>query len=78
MAHARRCAATHGAWQISIPRDSTRAIAEALLDDASVIPAALGARDSLRLEAGLCLCVRGGVGGAAWGGVCEAHMERTL
>ncbi len=42
-------------FEISIPADVAREIAEALLEDADVAPIGLGARDSLRLEAGLCL-----------------------
>jgi aminomethyltransferase len=40
-------------FEISTPADLAREIAEKLLADASVAPAGLGARDSLRLEAGL-------------------------
>jgi aminomethyltransferase len=42
-------------FEISVPADRAEAIAEKLLDDADVLPIGLGARDSLRLEAGLCL-----------------------
>ncbi|WP_284247017.1 glycine cleavage system aminomethyltransferase GcvT, partial [Methylobacterium haplocladii] len=42
-------------FEISIPADRAEEIAEALLADADVLPVGLGARDSLRLEAGLCL-----------------------
>ncbi len=42
-------------FEISTPLAATEAIAEALLADAAVLPVGLGARDSLRLEAGLCL-----------------------
>ena len=44
-------------FQISIPEDRTQEVAEGLLQatGASVKLAGLGARDSLRLEAGLCL-----------------------
>lgn len=42
-------------FEISIPSDSAGEIAEGLLANASVAPIGLGARDSLRLEAGLCL-----------------------
>ena len=43
--------------EISIPSAKTREVTEAILDSKSgiVLPAGLGARDSLRLEAGLCL-----------------------
>ena len=41
--------------EISVPADQAVALAEALLADAAVKPAGLGARDTLRLEAGLCL-----------------------
>ena len=40
-------------FEISTPADVAREIAEELLADAAVAPAGLGARDSLRLEAGL-------------------------
>lgn len=42
-------------FEISIPADHASAIAAALLEDPNVQPIGLGARDSLRLEAGLCL-----------------------
>lgn len=42
-------------FEISVPADRASALAEALLGDARVKPIGLGARDSLRLEAGLCL-----------------------
>ena len=42
-------------FEISIPADIAREIAEELLANADVAPIGLGARDSLRLEAGLCL-----------------------
>ncbi|GJE56639.1 glycine cleavage system aminomethyltransferase GcvT [Methylobacterium thuringiense] len=42
-------------FEISLPADRAEEIAEALLADADVLPVGLGARDSLRLEAGLCL-----------------------
>jgi aminomethyltransferase len=42
-------------FEISIPAHIARDIAEELLANASVVPIGLGARDSLRLEAGLCL-----------------------
>jgi aminomethyltransferase len=38
-----------------VPAAQARAFAERLLQDESVAPVGLGARDSLRLEAGLCL-----------------------
>jgi len=41
--------------QISVPRDNTVELAEKLLSHPDVELAGLGARDSLRLEAGLCL-----------------------
>ena len=41
--------------EISVPAGKAEALAEALLDDERVQPVGLGARDSLRLEAGLCL-----------------------
>lgn len=41
--------------QISVPFDSALPLAEALLDISGVAVAGLGARDALRLEAGLCL-----------------------
>ncbi len=42
-------------FEISTPADVAREVAEGLLEDNNVQPAGLGARDSLRLEAGLCL-----------------------
>jgi aminomethyltransferase len=42
-------------FEISMPADFAREMAEELLADAAVVPIGLGARDSLRLEAGLCL-----------------------
>ena len=42
-------------FEISTPLAATEAVAEALLADPAVLPVGLGARDSLRLEAGLCL-----------------------
>jgi aminomethyltransferase len=42
-------------FEISVPAGQAEALAAALLDDPAVMPIGLGARDSLRLEAGLCL-----------------------
>jgi aminomethyltransferase len=42
-------------FEISVPADRAEALATALLDNREVLPIGLGARDSLRLEAGLCL-----------------------
>ena len=42
-------------FEISVPADHLQAFAEALLHQPEVMPVGLGARDSLRLEAGLCL-----------------------
>jgi len=42
-------------FEISTPADGAREIAEGLLEDEAVALIGLGARDSLRLEAGLCL-----------------------
>ena len=42
-------------FEISVPADDAERLASALLDDPAVLPIGLGARDSLRLEAGLCL-----------------------
>jgi aminomethyltransferase len=42
-------------FEISVPADKAEALASALLADSDVLPIGLGARDSLRLEAGLCL-----------------------
>ncbi len=42
-------------FEISLPAERAEAVARALLDRPGVAPAGLGARDSLRLEAGLCL-----------------------
>ena len=42
-------------FEIATPADVAREIAEGLLENPDVAPIGLGARDSLRLEAGLCL-----------------------
>ncbi len=42
-------------FEISVPAESVEKLATALLSDPAVLPIGLGARDSLRLEAGLCL-----------------------
>ena len=42
-------------FEISLPADRTEAFADLLLTQPEVAPSGLGARDSLRLEAGLCL-----------------------
>jgi aminomethyltransferase len=42
-------------FEISIQGDDAERVARALLGEAEVLPIGLGARDSLRLEAGLCL-----------------------
>jgi aminomethyltransferase len=42
-------------FEISVPTEHAERLAETLLDDNDVLPIGLGARDSLRLEAGLCL-----------------------
>ena len=42
-------------FEIAVPADRVEALAEALLADGTVMPIGLAARDSLRLEAGLCL-----------------------
>jgi len=42
-------------FEISVPADEAEHLARVLLDEPEVKPAGLGARDSLRLEAGLCL-----------------------
>ncbi|TMH30910.1 MAG: glycine cleavage system aminomethyltransferase GcvT [Betaproteobacteria bacterium] len=42
-------------FEISVPADDAEALARALLARPEVKPAGLGARDTLRLEAGLCL-----------------------
>ncbi len=42
-------------FEISVAADHTEALARLLLEQPEVEPAGLGARDSLRLEAGLCL-----------------------
>jgi len=42
-------------YEISVPADQADALARALLAHPDVMPIGLGARDSLRLEAGLCL-----------------------
>jgi aminomethyltransferase len=42
-------------YEISVPADAAERLARLLLEDSDVMPIGLGARDSLRLEAGLCL-----------------------
>ena len=42
-------------FEISVPAADAERLARTLLDDPDVLPIGLGARDSLRLEAGLCL-----------------------
>ncbi|MCF2524312.1 glycine cleavage system aminomethyltransferase GcvT [Bradyrhizobium sp. G127] len=42
-------------FEISVPAKDAERLATALLNDPAVLPIGLGARDSLRLEAGLCL-----------------------
>ena len=42
-------------FEISVPAEAVEGFAKELLADESVLPIGLGARDSLRLEAGLCL-----------------------
>jgi len=42
-------------FELALPADAAEALAEAMLADPAVGPAGLAARDSLRLEAGLCL-----------------------
>ena len=42
-------------FEISVPAANATALATRLLDNPDVLPIGLGARDSLRLEAGLCL-----------------------
>jgi len=42
-------------FEISVPTEHALVVANALLEHSAVIPVGLGARDSLRLEAGLCL-----------------------
>jgi aminomethyltransferase len=42
-------------YEISVPASDAEKLAKTLLDDPDVLPIGLGARDSLRLEAGLCL-----------------------
>ena len=42
-------------FEISVPADAAEVVAQRNADEPEVVPAGLGARDSLRLEAGLCL-----------------------
>lgn len=42
-------------YEISVPNDAAEAFARKLLEDERVLPIGLGARDSLRLEGGMCL-----------------------
>jgi aminomethyltransferase len=61
MLDSRRCLVTRSGYtgedgfEISLAADDAAALAEQLLAEPEVKPAGLGARDSLRLEAGLCL-----------------------
>ncbi len=51
-----RCGYTgEDGFEISVPKEDAERFARALLDHPDVAPIGLGARDSLRLEAGLCL-----------------------
>lgn len=51
-----RCGYTgEDGFELAMPTAHAQSIASALLDDETVNPTGLGARDSLRLEAGLCL-----------------------
>lgn len=51
-----RCGYTgEDGFEIAMPAENTESIYSKLLEDPSVNPTGLGARDSLRLEAGLCL-----------------------
>ena len=42
-------------FEISVPAEQAEVLAQKLLENGDVLPIGLGARDSLRLEAGLCL-----------------------
>ena len=42
-------------FEISVPAEQAEALVKELLENSDVLPIGLGARDSLRLEAGLCL-----------------------
>jgi glycine cleavage system T protein (aminomethyltransferase) len=42
-------------FEISVAANEAQTVAQCILDEPEVVPAGLGARDSLRLEAGLCL-----------------------
>jgi aminomethyltransferase len=42
-------------FEVSVPAEHAEALVQALLESSDVLPIGLGARDSLRLEAGLCL-----------------------
>ena len=54
--HVHRCGYTgEDGFEIAMPAESAVAIASKLLQDPTVNPTGLGARDSLRLEDGLCL-----------------------
>lgn len=51
-----RCGYTgEDGFEIAMPKEHATSIASKLLTNPNVLPAGLGARDSLRLEAGLCL-----------------------
>eukprot|EP00171_Calliarthron_tuberculosum_P016837 IDg16837t1 len=54
--HLTRCGYTgEDGFEVSVPANSARELWDALTSHDAVRPAGLGARDSLRLEAGLCL-----------------------
>jgi aminomethyltransferase len=72
-------------FEIAMPEAYAVSIASKLLEDPSVLPTGLGARDSLRLEAGLCLYgndlnettnpIEGGLGWTMGGPGSRRRME---
>ena len=81
-----RCGYTgEDGFEIAMPAEHAVSIASKLLEDPTVLPAGLGARDSLRLEAGLCLYgndlnentnpIEGGLGWTMGGPGSRRRME---
>ena len=81
-----RCGYTgEDGFEIAMPEAYAVSIASKLLEDPSVLPTGLGARDSLRLEAGLCLYgndldestnpIEGGLGWTLGGPGSRRRME---
>ena len=67
-------------FELSIPKEGTQDLADALLSNAECRFAGLGARDSLRLEAGLCLYGAFDASYSQFGGlrIRNSHLCRRL